>query len=79
MSQPKKYQLFVDNDKYEWEKSIITGSELRVLAGIPDNAEIYMKVPGKPDAVISNDTTIDLEKHHGPAKFSTQSPGSQAG
>lgn len=79
MSQPKKYQLFVDNDKYEWEKSTITGSELRVLAGIPDNAEIYMKVPGKPDAAISNDTTTDLEKHHGPAKFSTQSPGSQAG
>lgn len=79
MNQPKKYQLFVDNDKYEWEKSIITGSELRVLAGIPDNAEIYMKVPSKPDAAISNDTTIDLEKHHGPAKFSTQSPGSQAG
>lgn len=79
MNQPKKYHLFVDNDKYEWEKSTITGSELRVLAGIPDNAEIYMKVPSKPDTLIGNDITIDLEKHHGPAKFSTQSPGSQAG
>lgn len=79
MHHPKKYQLFVDNEKYEWEKNTITGAELRVLAGIPDGAEIYMKVPGKPDVEVKNDTVVDLEKHHGPAKFSTQSPGSQAG
>lgn len=79
MNHPEKYQLFVDGDKYEWEKSTISGKELRVLAGIPDSAEIYMKVPSKPDVEVSNDTVIDLEDHHGPAKFSTQSPGSQAG
>lgn len=79
MNHPKKYELFVDGDKFEWEKNTISGAELRVLAGIPDNAEIYMKVPGKPDATVTNDTVIDLDKHHGPAKFSTQSPGSQAG
>lgn len=79
MNQPKKYQLFVDSDKYEWPKSTITGSELRKLAGIPDSAQIFLHVPGKPDAEVKNDTVIDLEKHHGPAKFSTQSPGSQAG
>lgn len=79
MNHPKKYQLFVDGDKYEWEKSTISGAELRVLAGIPDNAEIFLKVPGSRDADVFNDTIVDLEKHHGPAKFSTQSPGSQAG
>jgi hypothetical protein len=79
MSHPKKYQLFVDGDKYEWEKSTILGAELRELAGIPDSAEIFMKVPGNPDAEITNGTVVDLETHHGPVKFSTQSPGSQAG
>jgi len=35
--------------------------------------------PGKPDEPVANDTVLDLENHHGPARFSTQSPGSQAG
>lgn len=75
----EKFLVFVDGDKYEWEKSTITGAELRMLAAIPQNAQIYLKVPGKPDEPVSNDTTVDLAKHHGPARFSTQSPGSQAG
>lgn len=74
-----KFLVFVDPDKYEWEKSTITGAELRVLAAIPQNAQIYLKIPGKPDEPVDNDTPIDLAEHHGPARFSTQSPGSQAG
>ena len=79
MAKPKKFLIFVDTDKYEWDKSTITGAELRVLAAIPENVEIFLEVPGKPDLEVKNDTVIDLEKHHGPAKFSTQSTGSQAG
>ena len=79
MEKPKKFLIFVDNDKYEWDKSTITGAELRVLAAIPESVEIFLEVPGKPDLEVKNNTVIDLEKHHGPAKFSTQSPGSQAG
>lgn len=75
----EKFFVFVDGDKYDWEKSTITGAELRTLAAIPQNAQIYIKVPGKPDDPVSDSTTIDLAKHHGPARFSTQSPGSQAG
>lgn len=73
------FLLFVDGDKYEWSKAAITGAELRVLAGIPQNAQIYLKVPSKPDAPISDQTSTDLAGHHGPPRFSTQSPGSQAG
>lgn len=75
----EKYSVFVDGDKYEWEMSTIRGAELRTLAAIPQNAQIYLKVPGKPDEPVNNDTTVDLAGHHGPARFSTQSPGSQAG
>ena len=74
-----KFLVFVDGDKYEWEKSTINGAELRMLAAIPQNAQIFLKVPGKPDESVSDNTEIDLAKHHGPARFSTQSPGSQAG
>ena len=79
MDHPKKFDVFVDGDKYEWSKSTITGAELRVLAGIPENAQIFQHVPGKPDIEIKNESVVDLAKHHGPEKFSTQSPGSQAG
>lgn len=79
MDHAKKILVFVDGDKYDWGKSTITGAELRALAAIPQNAQIFLKVPGKPDDPVSDDTTVDLEKHHGPARFSTQSPGSQAG
>lgn len=75
----EKFLVFVDGDKYEWEKSTITGAELRMLAAIPQGAQIFLKVPGKPDDPVSDNTTIDLASHHGPARFSTQSPGSQAG
>lgn len=75
----EKFFVFVDGDKYEWEKATISGAELRVLAAIPQNAEIYLKVPGHPDALVSEDAPIDLAGHHGPARFSTQAAGSQAG
>lgn len=79
MNQPKKYELFVDGEKFEWERDVITGAELRELAGIPDNAQIFEHIPGKPDAEIMNNTVVNLKEHHGHVKFSTQSPGSQAG
>lgn len=79
MNESKKFELFVDGDKYDWDKPTINGSQLRTLAGIPANAEIFEHVPGRPDLEIKNDTVVDLAKHHGPVRFSTQSPGSQAG
>lgn len=75
----KSYELFIDGDKYRWESETITGAQLRTLGAIPENVEIFLEVPGKPDQPISDATTINLEGHHGPARFSTQSPGSQAG
>jgi Multiubiquitin len=79
MNQPKHFELFVDGERHTWDKSTITGAELRVLAGIPESAQIFEHVPGKPDIEINNNTVVDLAKHHGAVKFSTQSPGSQAG
>lgn len=74
-----KPELFVDNEPYNWEKDTITGAELRALAGIPDGAQIFQHIPGQPDREIKADTVVDLTKRKGPERFSTQSPGSQAG
>lgn len=75
----KAFELFIDRDKYSWDQDTISGAQLRVLGSIPENVEIFLKVPGKPDQPIANATTVNLKEHHGPAHFSTQVPGSQAG
>ena len=75
----KSYQLFIDGDKYTWEQDTITGAQLRTLGAIPEGVEIFLQVPGKPDQPIADNQSVNLKEHHGPARFSTQAPGSQAG
>tara|TARA_R110000823_G_scaffold101329_10_gene217766 strand:+ start:1557 stop:1805 length:249 start_codon:yes stop_codon:yes gene_type:complete len=72
-------ELFIDNERFDWEKETITGAEIRELASLPDDVEIYWKAPGNPDFPVENDTVIDLTEHPGPDHFSTQPVGSQAG
>lgn len=72
-------ELFIDNERFDWDKDIITGAELRELGSLPDDVEIFWKVPSQPDVPVENNTVIDLAEHPGPDRFSTQSVGSQAG
>lgn len=74
-----KPELFVDNQRYDWDKETITGAEIRVLASLPEDVQIFRKIPGQPDSEVKNDTVVDLTEHHGPERFSTQPVGSQAG
>lgn len=75
----KDYELFIDGDKYMWKEDTITGAQLRILGTIPESVHIFLQVPGKPDQQITDTTSVNLKEHHGPARFSTQAPGSQAG
>lgn len=75
----KRPELFVDHERFNWSKSTITGAEIRELASLPDDVEIYWKSPGNPDFPVGNITVIDLTVQPGPDHFSTQSVGSQAG
>lgn len=76
---PNGPALFVDNEPYEWNGDSITGEQLRVLAGVPQDVEIFHKNPGHPDEEVKNDTIVDLTLQKGPDRFSTQPVGSQAG
>lgn len=75
----KEPKLFVDNEPYDWEKQTITGAEIKALAGLPDDVEIYWKGPRNADTPVGDDTVIDLSVQPGPDRFSSQSVGSQAG
>lgn len=71
-------ELFIDNDRYDWDEDEINGAQLRELGSVPDDAQIFQKIPGKPDKPIENDTVVNLQDP-GPERFSTQPVGSQAG
>jgi hypothetical protein len=75
----RRTDLFIDNDPYDWDKPTINGAQLRRLGSVPDDVQIFWKVPGRPDVEVKKDTVIDLRKQPGPDHFSTQSVGSQAG
>ena len=81
MSQEKsnRPEVFVDNERYDWDQNVITGAQLRVLAALPEDVNIFHKVPGHPDEEIRNDTVVDLTQQKGPDRFWTQPVGSQAG
>ena len=74
-----KPEVFVDNQAYDWDQPTITGAQLRVLAAIPQDVQIFHKVPGHPDVQVSDSTVINLSVIKGPDRFSTQAVGSQAG
>ena len=69
-------ELFVDNERYDWEKKSITGSEIRRLAGVPDDVHLFHKIPGRPDVFVNDCDVIDLSDIKGPDRFYTQCVGS---
>lgn len=69
--------LFVDNEPYPWPEPSITGAQIRTLASIPENVDLFLKVPGHPDQLIENNAVVLLgnPKPH----LSTQAAGSKGG
>ena len=77
--EPNRPELFVDNERYDWEKDKITGAQIRKLASLPDDVQIFHKIPGQPDVEIKDTTIVDLSRTKGPDRFYSQAVGSQAG
>ncbi len=59
----KTLQLTIDNKKYDWNLQYITGEEVKKLANIPEEDDLFLaiKKPWK-DEPISNDTKVDLAR-----------------
>jgi hypothetical protein len=71
----KEYKFFVNDVKYEVEKRTLSGAEIRVIANVDPNYQIFLEEPGpqKADRLIANDSSIDLEEP-GIEKFYTVPP-----
>ena len=69
--EPKAYRFKVDGQQFESMDQIVTGLELRQLAGLTADTELYVDVPhGWQDHFVSCDDQVDLGKP-GTEKFIT--------
>jgi Multiubiquitin len=71
----KKYKFFVDGKQYEVDKKTVSGAEIRGIADVDPNYQLFLEEPGaeKPDRQIANDYSVDLEEP-GVEKFYTIPP-----
>ncbi len=59
---PKKYQFFVDANKYETDRVSMTGLEIKTQANVPANYQLFLEEHGNdPDRAISDGEGLNLE------------------
>ena len=58
---PETYHILVDHKPHEWPKSVITGAEIKQLAGVDQQTfETWQDVPGPDDKFIDDTARVDL-------------------
>lgn len=71
-----KFFYFVDGVKYETDQETVTGALIK--AKIPNFDHSYAlfleTTGGGPDQLVTDDTSVSLEKEHGPRRFYTVPP-----
>lgn len=60
---PKTLVISIEGEMYEWQKQYITGAEIKKLAGITNNEELYLSCKDPYDDELINDaTSINLAR-----------------
>lgn len=74
-SKTKSYKILIDGDKFEFNKSVVTGAEILVKAGMttPECHSLYQKLKGCEFEKISIDELVDLS-NPGIEKFVVKPP-----
>ena len=55
------YHFFVDAKRYETDKVSLTGLEIKTIAAVPGNYQLFREEEGdKPDLAISDGDAVDL-------------------
>jgi hypothetical protein len=55
--------LVIEGKSYSWHQQYITGAEVKKLAGLPEDSDLYLSVPDPwDDEPISNESKIDLAR-----------------
>jgi hypothetical protein len=58
---PAQYHFFVDNKKFETDHASLNGQEIKAIAGVPANYQLFLEEHGHaPDRAISDGDGIDM-------------------
>lgn len=59
---PTEYHFFVDNKKFDTDRAHLTTMQIKELAGVPANYQLFLEEHGHaPDRALSDSETIDLQ------------------
>lgn len=59
---PPKYHFFVDGKKHDTDSATLTGLEIKTIASVPANYQLYLEDPGNdPDRAISDGEGLSME------------------
>lgn len=62
---PHPHHFYVDGKEYSADKAHLTGLEIKTIAGVPGNYQLFLEEEGNaPDRAISDGETIGIEKKH---------------
>lgn len=75
MPMAKDYKFFVNKVKLTSASQFITGLQIKEMAHVPTAHELYLKVSGNQDKLISDEATVNLELP-GVEHFYTKEPES---
>ncbi|QPB24577.1 multiubiquitin domain-containing protein [Rhizobium sp. 007] len=72
-AKPKSYTFFVNGKKYETDQLSLTGLQIKAkVSGWDQTHDLILEGHGNdPDRVIADDENVNLEKDHGPLRFSS--------
>lgn len=65
-AKPVLHHFYVDNKEYSTDKNFLTGLEIKNIAGVPGNYQLFHEEEGnKPDRAISDGDTVAIgHKEH---------------
>ena len=72
------WKLIVEDEHYVWHENSITGAQIRTLASVPENVQVWQKIKHAPDLLIQPQDIVSLAAE-GTEKFSLQEASSGAG
>lgn len=65
---PANYHFFVDNKKFETDHASLNAMEIKTIAGVPTNYQLFLEEHGNaPDRALSDGDVLDL--HNPPKHF----------
>lgn len=61
----KHFTIHINKKPYDWDHPSITGAQVKTLAGVPQDYQVVLILPGQQlDPPVGDQEAIDLTEHH---------------